>query len=80
MRCRFAQVEATNPSCPLYPGPLKPTDELIAIDGSLIVDPTAAAWAKVTARLATGTRPTNLTFVARQRPEHRVLIRCVWST
>jgi len=35
----FVEVEETHAHCEVYPGPLKPTDELIAVDGKLILEP-----------------------------------------
>ena len=37
---QFVNVEETMPNCECYPGPLKPTDELIAVNGKVILEPT----------------------------------------
>lgn len=58
----FVQIEKTTPPCPLYPDTLRPSDELIAVDGDLIIDPTSADFERLRERLSKS-RPVKLLFV-----------------
>ncbi|KAH8048001.1 FMN binding protein [Aureococcus anophagefferens] len=58
----FARVERTERGCALYPDALKPSDELIALDGDLLVDPTPAEFDALRETLATAA-PATLLFV-----------------
>ena len=62
----FARVERTDRGCALYPDALKPSDELIAIDGDLLVDPTSSEFDALRETLATA-RPAKLLFVKGER-------------
>jgi len=51
----YIHVEETMPHSEVYPGPLKPTDELIAVNGKVIMEPTEARF-KIYRRLFSGAR------------------------
>ena len=75
------QVEATNPNCELYLEqlPLKklekvhdkimPTDEIIAINGELILEPTPQTFPQILKKIAKAGRPVEFTFVFGERRE-----------
>lgn len=58
----FVQVERTRPSCELFPDALLPSDELIAINGDLVIDPTLADFDAIRDKIASR-RPVKLLFV-----------------
>ena len=63
----FINVEETMPGCEIYPGPLKPTDELIAVNGKLILEPTAPRFLDLRKAIASAPRPLKLTFIHGER-------------
>lgn len=58
----FVQVERTKRTCELYPDVLLPSDELIAINGDLIIDPSFSDFDAIRDKIAS-TRPVKLLFV-----------------
>ncbi|KAH8056180.1 hypothetical protein JL720_14248 [Aureococcus anophagefferens] len=63
----FIQIDGTEPFCDLYPGPLKPTDELIAYDDTIIVEPRTTSFDKLRDAIAHSPRPLKLTFIEGER-------------
>jgi len=61
---RFVAVDETFSWCAIFPGPLKPTDELVAINDEVIVEP---VFEDMLATLAGAPRPLKLTFVMGER-------------
>ena len=59
----FLQVDATRPTCHLYPDVLKPHDELVAINDVLIVSADTGRFQEVLHLLTTTPRPVKLTFI-----------------
>ena len=64
----FVEIEETHPACELHPGPLKPTDELIAVNDELILDPSPETFDAILQSLVKAARPVKLTFI---QGEHR---------
>mmetsp|Transcript_10936 Transcript_10936/g.15113 ORF Transcript_10936/g.15113 Transcript_10936/m.15113 type:complete len:349 (+) Transcript_10936:3-1049(+) len=60
---KFIQVEETFPHCECYPEILKPTDELIAINDELIVDPSEENFQAIKQKIISAPRPLKLTFI-----------------
>uniref|UniRef100_A0A7S3K1N0 PDZ domain-containing protein n=1 Tax=Aureoumbra lagunensis TaxID=44058 RepID=A0A7S3K1N0_9STRA len=59
----FLEVEETHPHCACYPSILKPTDELIAINDELIVDPSEENFQAIKQKIISAPRPLKLTFI-----------------
>ncbi|KAJ1458578.1 hypothetical protein M885DRAFT_90928 [Pelagophyceae sp. CCMP2097] len=67
-RC-FVTVEETLPHCPLYAGALMPTDEVIAINGTLILEPCAEMFDALRESIEKAERPVDFTFIQGERRE-----------
>ena len=59
----YIHVEETMPHSEVYPGPLKPTDELIAVNGKVIMEPTEARFKDLQKAILRCPRPLKLTFI-----------------
>lgn len=59
----FVEVDETFPNCECYPDELKPTDELIAINDRLILEPRAEDVHDIKEAIAASERPLKLTFI-----------------
>lgn len=59
----FLQVDATRPGCDLYPDVLKPHDELVAVNDTLVVSADLRRFQEVLQLLMSAPRPLKLTFV-----------------
>ncbi|KAH8095768.1 FMN binding protein [Aureococcus anophagefferens] len=66
---QFVNVEETMPNCECYPGPLKPTDELIAVNGKVILEPTQHRFEDLRKAIAKAPRPLKMTFIQGERRE-----------
>ena len=65
---QFVQVDATQPHCEAYPEILKPTDELIEVNGKLIMDPKDGKWFDALLKqISQSKRPLTLTFIHGER-------------
>lgn len=64
----FVSVEETNPCCELY-SLLKPTDELIAVNGKIILEPTKDRFDDLRIAIKSAPRPIELTFIQGERRE-----------
>lgn len=67
---KFVQVDETFPHSESYPEPLKPTDELIAVNGKLILNPEEGQKFKLLQdTISKAKRPLRLTFIHGERRE-----------
>ena len=87
----YIHVEETMPHSEVYPGPLKPTDELIAVNGKVIMEPTEARFKDLQKAILRCPRPLKLTFIhgerrdtafdeqEERRQRHRAAARARWG-
>ena len=63
----FINIEETMAHCEIYPGPLKPTDELIAVNGKVILEPSLARFRDLQKAIVRAARPLKLTSTTELR-------------
>lgn len=56
------EVEETSEDCPFWPDRIRPTDELVMINGALVVEPSRESFPAIVDALAAAPRPLVLTF------------------
>eukprot|EP00635_Sarcinochrysidales_sp_CCMP3193_P006754 CAMPEP_0118890978 /NCGR_PEP_ID=MMETSP1166-20130328/1186_1 /TAXON_ID=1104430 /ORGANISM="Chrysoreinhardia sp, Strain CCMP3193" /LENGTH=2194 /DNA_ID=CAMNT_0006829611 /DNA_START=86 /DNA_END=6670 /DNA_ORIENTATION=+ len=70
----FVLVDETKPHCEAYPSVLKPTDELIEVNGKLIMDPKDGKWFDALLKqISESKRPLKLTFIHGERRDEAFL-------
>mmetsp|Transcript_9368 Transcript_9368/g.29208 ORF Transcript_9368/g.29208 Transcript_9368/m.29208 type:complete len:309 (+) Transcript_9368:115-1041(+) len=63
----YIHVEETMPHSEVWPGPLKPTDELIAVNGKVIMEPSQDRFKDLQKAILRCPRPLKLTFIHGER-------------